>query len=445
MRNGTVLLVDDEPNAIRVLSSILKNDGYTVLESPNVEGAIDIIHRKPVDAIITDLRMPGKDGYQLFQHVSEKYPALPFLFLTAYGTVESAVQAMSSGAFYYFIKPPDYGKLKSILAQAVEQRHLHYRCMESSDAPPEAHGPYRLIGQSQSMRNILGSIESVKDSESSVLIRGETGTGKEVIAGNLHFRGKRGNRPFIAVNCAAIPRDLIEAELFGSTRGAYTGSFANRVGKFEDAADGTVFLDEIGELELAVQAKLLRALQERTIERLGSNRKIRVRFRLICSTNRNLEQDIKEGKFREDLFYRINVVQIVAPPLRDHREDIPLLATEFVREFCHREKKEVLITNDAMDVLLQYHWPGNVRQLRNVIERSVVLAEGPKIAARHLPDDLVEVLTGEKNVRQVVPLKALERQAVTSAVAACQGNKSQAARRLGISRKALYSKLRETP
>lgn len=440
--NGNVLIVDDEPNALRVLSAILRGDGYSVIESTDVDHAVGIIDQKPVDAIITDVKMPNGDGFQLFDYITDHCPEVPVLFLTAYGTVESAVHAMTNGAFYYFIKPPDYGKLKNILARAVEQRGLRQR-FDRNGKDRDADGPAATaLGRSPSMARIGRTIDAVKDSESSVLIQGETGTGKEIIASSLHYTSKRRGRPFVAVNCAAIPRELMESELFGYEKGAFTGATGSRAGKFEEASDGTVFLDEIGELELSLQAKLLRVLQERSIERLGSNKKVLVNFRLICSTNRDLKQEIAGGAFREDLYYRINVVQIDVPPLRSRRDDIPGLVGKFVDEFCVRENKMLTMSDEVMDAFLIYTWPGNIRQLRNVIERAVVLARGKRITLGELPEEIHHRQDAHAR-SSIKPLKMLEAQAVTRALHECNGNKSKAARKLGISRKAFYSKLKD--
>ncbi len=438
-----VLIVDDEPNAIRVLSVILKEEGYHVLESMNVDSAVGIIHNEEVDAIITDLKMPDKDGFELFKYVSEHHPDMPVMFLTAYGTVESAVNAMTSGAFYYFIKPPDYPRLKNVLAQAIEKHSAkkQFACLKKSVFQENNLRP--LIGKAPSMTRIVQTVETVKDSESSILIQGETGTGKEVIARNIHYTGKRYNRPFVAVNCAAIPRELIESELFGYEKGAFTGAAANRAGKFEEAAEGTIFLDEIGEVELSVQAKLLRVLQEREIERLGTNKKCKVNFRLISSTNRNLRKEVEEGRFREDLFYRINVVRIDVPPLRERRHDIPLLVSEFINNFSLRENRLFSLSDEVMDSFMQYDWPGNVRQLKNVIERAVVLARGERVTIKELPEEILSHHQKIKSDGTVKPLKVLERQAINDALLVCNGNKSKAAKKLGISRKTFYKRLKE--
>jgi len=438
-----VLIVDDEANAVRVLSVILREEGYHVFESMNVDTALTIMKSEDVDAVITDLKMPVKDGYQLFHYVTRHHPHTPVMFLTAYGSVESAVTAMTNGAYYYFIKPPDYAKLKLVLSQAID-RHAAHRELESlkRQVGQEAN-LYSLVGATPSMHKIQKTIETVKDSESSVLIQGETGTGKEVIASNLHYRSKRYNKPFVAVNCAAIPRELIESELFGYEKGAFTGAAASRTGKFEEAMDGTVFLDEIGELELSVQAKLLRVLQEREVERLGTNKKLKVNFRLISSTNRNLRKEVDEGRFREDLFYRINVVQIDVPPLRERTPDIPLLATSFLSAHALRENRPFSFADGVMELLSSYPWPGNIRQLKNVIERAVVLATQNRITENELPEELVGVRPRGTSENPVRPLKALEQQAITEALQVCNGNKSRAAKQLGISRKTFYKKLRE--
>lgn len=441
--NRKVLIVDDEPNAIRVLSVILKEEGYHVLESMNVDSAVGIIRNENVDAIITDLKMPAKDGFQLFKYVSEHHPHIPVMFLTAYGTVESAVNAMTCGAYYYFIKPPDYPRLKNVLAKAIEQHSEKKQFEDLKKRVGQENSLHRMIGTAPSMVKIAQAIKTVRDSESSILIQGETGTGKEVVARNIHYTGKRCNQPFVAVNCAAIPRELIESELFGYEKGAFTGAAANRVGKFEEAADGTIFLDEIGEVELSVQAKLLRVLQEREIIRLGTNKKCKVNFRLISSTNRDLKKEVEGGTFREDLYYRINVVRIDVPPLRERRQDIPLLASEFLNTFSLRENRLFSLSDEVMDIFMHYDWPGNVRQMKNVIERAVVLTRGERITTQELSDELLAHCQTGKTTSVVRPLKVLEQQAINEALLLCNGNKSKAARKLGISRKTFYKRLKE--
>lgn len=440
--NGRILLVDDEPNAIKVLSAILSDAGYDVIESQNGEKAIKVISKKDVDVVITDLKMPGTDGMQLFDYLIENYPDVPVIFLTAYGTVETAVNAMTRGAFYYFIKPPDYLKLKSIIAKAVEQRSLKRELEVLKKRLSGEENPIRIIGNTPQMLKIFDAIEAVKNSASSVLIFGETGTGKELVAKSLHYSSARKDKPFIVVNCAAIPRELMESELFGYEKGAFTGAVARRIGKIEEVSSGTLFFDEIGELELSLQSKLLRVLQENEIERLGSNKKIKVDFRLISSTNRNLKKMVESHIFREDLFYRVNVIQLNLPPLRERSTDTPLLAAEFVKEFCVRERKALTVSDDVMKIFQSYQWPGNVRQLKNVIERAVVLVKGKIITLKELPEEFIS-LQGQTENFSKKTLKDLEIQAVKDALRECKGNKSKASRALGISRKAFYKRLRE--
>jgi DNA-binding NtrC family response regulator len=443
MTGKKVLIVDDEPNALRVLSAILKEEGYGILEARDVDGAIAVVRAETVDAIITDLKMPAKDGFELFKYVFDHELNIPVMFLTAYGSVDSAVNAMRGGAYYYFIKPPDYTKLKNVLARALEQHGARREFENLKKKTSQEKNIFPIIGKASSMAAIMKTIASVKDSESSILIQGETGTGKEVIASNLHYGSKRYQKPFVAVNCAAIPRDLIESELFGYEKGAFTGAVAGKAGKFELASDGTIFLDEIGELDLSVQAKLLRVLQEREVERLGSNKRFKVNFRLISSTNRDLKKEVEAGRFREDLFYRLNVITIVVPPLRERKQDIPLLAAEFINGFSVRENRPFAFADGVMETFMNYDWPGNVRQLKNTIERAVVLARGGQITLNELPDDFKVYIIKPEDNRAVKPLKVLEKQAINEALLLCGGNISKAAKQLGISRKTFYKRMKE--
>ncbi len=440
---GQILLVDDELNALKVLSAILREEGYKVFQAQDVGSAQKFLVDEDIDVVITDLKMPGKDGMQLFEHITDHHSEIPVIFLTAYGSVDSAVHAITQGAFYYFIKPPDYTKLKGILARAVEQRLLKKEIRILKNKLAGEREPERIIGKTPQMVRIFETINAVKDSVSSVLIYGETGTGKEAIARSLHYQSNRRDKPFIAVNCAAMPGGLLESELFGYEKGAFTGATSRRIGRFEEAADGTIFLDEIGELELLLQAKLLRVLQEKEIERLGSNRKVRIDFRLICSTNRDLSRDISSGHFREDLFYRINVVRINLPPLRERKDDIPLLTSSFLKEYCIRENKALEISSEVMNLFHTFPWPGNIRQLRNVIERATVLARGKVITVQELSDELRNFAEGVHPTPRgaVRPLRELEEEAIRSALFEYRGNKSKVATMLGISRKALYKKL----
>jgi DNA-binding NtrC family response regulator len=440
---GNILIVDDEPNALKVLSAILSDAGYSVTEAMDAKTAIQKVCRADIDVVITDLKMPGMNGVELFEHLSKHHPDIFTIFLTAYGTVESAVDAMTMGSFYYFIKPPDYQKLKNIVAKAVEHHRLKKELDSLKQQLSEKENHPVIIGNTPEMLKIFSTVQTVKDSESSILISGETGTGKELIARSLHYSSVRRDKPFISMNCAAIPRELLEAELFGHEKGAFTGAVSRRTGKFEEAAGGTVFLDEIAELELSLQAKLLRVLQEREIERLGSNKKIKVEFRLISSTNSELKQEINAERFREDLYYRINVVQINVPPLRERKDDIPLLASHFVKEMCIRENKILTFADEVIEIFLRYHWPGNTRQLKNVIERAVVLAKDDKIKSKDLPAEFLGRRRQKESHAAVMSLKEIESDALKNALRVSNGNKSKAARILGISRKSLYKKFKE--
>ncbi len=435
MKNASVLLVDDEPNATRVLSAILRADQYQVLEALGVDSALNLMKRNRVDAIITDVKMPGRDGYELFDHVSRHYPHIPVMFLTAYGKIDSAVSALSKGAFYFFVKPPDYQKLKQVLLSAISQSaQFADASLPGEDAMPESN--------SDAMKRVYQTLAAIKDKETSILLAGETGTGKEVIANYLHYHSVRREKPFVAVNCAAIPRDLLESELFGYEKGAFTGAVQSRAGKFEEASGGTLLLDEIGEMDPSLQAKLLRVLQERQVQRLGSNKKIDVDFRLISSTNRDLSREMESGRFRNDLFYRINVVCITIPPLRERKEDIPMLANHFLGVLCKRESRHLRFSDEMMDILMGYSWPGNIRQLKNAIERAFVMAPGPRVTVNHLPDEVRNYCRDDRAGDAVQSLRSVEIQAVHEALSACNGNKSAAAKKLGISRKALYSRLK---
>jgi DNA-binding NtrC family response regulator len=440
---GRILIVDDEPTGICVLSAILSEEGYDIITSDNPDYAGRVVRNEDVDAVITDFKMPGGDGMRFFDYICDAKPDIPVVFLTACGTIESAVAAMSRGAFYYFVKPPDYEKLKGILARAVEQRRLKREIdLLKRRLSGEAAG-YTIVGSTPGLQRILETIEAVKDSTGTVLISGETGTGKELIARTLHYRSMRSTMPFITVNCAAIPKELVAVELFGCEKGAFACAVTRRTGKFEEAANGVIYFDGIGELELSVQEKLLRVLETMEIERIGGSRKIKVAFRLISATNRDLSSEVKKGLFREDLRCRISMVEIHVPPLKERTDDIPLLATAFLSECCARQGRMVTLSQEAMRTLQLYHWPGNVRQLKNVIERAFVLARGGQIGFRELPSEILSLRRQPAQNGSTRTLKELEIQAIMETLHKCRGNKSKTAKMLGISRKAFYKRLRE--
>jgi len=442
--DSNILIVDDEPNALKVLSAILEQSSYNVFKADSFDAAKEIAYRERIDAVITDLRMPEKDGIVLFDYFNMRYPDIPIIFLTAFGTVDSAVSLMSKGAFYYFVKPPDYEKLKTILAKAVEHRKLKSEVAALRSQLESTYGFSNIIGKSPSMEKVFKTVEAIKDSSSSVLILGETGTGKELLAKAIHYTSRRHYKPFVAVNCAAIPRELLEAEFFGYEKGSFTGAITRRIGKFEEASTGTLFLDEVGELELPLQAKILRAIQEKEIERIGGNKKIKIDIRIIASTNRDLKKEVQQKNFRADLYYRLNVVQIKLPPLRERKSDIPLLVTYFIDKFSQRENKNISsISPDVMKLFFEYSWPGNLRELENVIERAVVLAKGNIIGIKDVPSEIRKVAKNDSNVHDLRSLKELEIETIIDAINAFNGNKSKAARALGITRKVIYNRLKE--
>lgn len=440
---GTVLIVDDELNALKVLSAILSAEGFLISQASSVDEAVASLKSVIPDTIVTDMQMPGKSGLDLFAHVKRNYPDIPVIFLTAYATVETAVNTLTGGAYHYFVKPPDYRELIRVLGDAAEQGRMKKEVRFLRGRLDDETKSWLVVGSTPTMKRILEMIEAVRDSVSNVLVTGETGTGKELIARALHFTSKRHDSPFVAVNCAAIPRELIEAELFGHEKGAFTGAAQRRIGRIEAAAGGTLFLDEISELDLLVQSKLLRVLQEKEFTRLGNNTSIGVDFRLIATSNRELREEVARDNFRADLFFRINVVELRVPPLRERREDIRLLAKTFFGEFCAREGKRLTLAGSALQVLENYQWPGNVRELKNVMERAVVLAKKTTVSAADLPPELGTRDTEAAADVRIIPLKELEMQAIREALMRCAGNKSQAARKLGISRKALYLRIRD--
>jgi two-component system, NtrC family, response regulator len=456
-----VLIVDDETNIRRVLAAMLKRDGYDVTAAEDGEQALAAMDRVSVDVVVTDLVMPRMGGLDLLRRVAAAHPDVPVIMITAHGTVDTAVEAMKAGAFDYITKPFDQDDLRKVIAKAsrarvLEGQHFH---------PPTAEGERPpLVGQSPPMRAVYDVIARVADSPSTVLITGESGTGKELVAQALHRGSSRRGQPLIKVNCAAIPKDLVESELFGYEKGAFTGAVGSKPGRFELADGGTLFLDEIGEIPVEMQVKLLRALQESEFERVGGIRTLRVDVRLIAATNRNLETLIAEGRFREDLFYRLNVVPIALPPLRDRREDIPLLVQHFIEKYDRRLGKRVeRVDEGALEILLDYGWPGNIRELENVMERSVLFADGPLVTVAQLPETLRERVPGA--ARPVAPLGALgaiaapsgasmkdivrqaqselERTLISRALEETGGNVTRAAKKLQISRKSLQVKMKE--
>jgi two-component system, NtrC family, response regulator AtoC len=443
-----ILIVDDEPSIRKVLGAHLRRDGYDVTAAASGVEAIEILQEEGADLVITDLRMPGMDGLELLRWVKQSYPGLPVIMLTAHGTVDSAVEALKRGAQDYLTKPFDQDELKLVILKALAQEEKSRRSFKSDEAPKDA-----IVGDTPSMRAVFTLIEKVASSPSTVLLTGESGTGKELVARAIHHSSERREAPFITLNCGAIPENLFESELFGHERGAFTGAVTSKPGRFEIADGGTLFLDEIAELPKDLQVKLLRVLQDQTFERVGGLKTIRVDVRLVAATNSDLRQAVAGGAFREDLFYRLNVVPIVLPPLRERADDIPLLAQHFLQKFNRRLDKHVQgISGEAMAVLQAAPWPGNIRELENLIERAVLLSDGGTLGVDDFPgvegggpslptEEGSDALGLKEYVR--VHTARLERARIKKALAQEEGNVTRASRLLGISRKSLQTKMKE--
>ncbi len=392
MPSARILVADDEPNLRRVLVTLLRRDGHEVVQASNGAEAIEMLSQD-IDVVITDLRMPEADGMDVLRSASRGFPHIPVIMITAYGSVGQAVEAIKAGAFDYIEKPFEQDVIRTIVDKAVGQAVANRAAPRTSlytdhDQSAES-GRYGLVGQSGEMHSIFDVIEKVADSPSTVLITGESGTGKELVAKALHENSSRKNAPFIKINCAAIPKTLMESELFGYEKGAFTGATSSKPGRFELADGGSLFLDEIGEIPVEMQVKLLRAIQESEFERVGGIKTLKVDVRLITATNRDLEQEISRGNFREDLYYRLNVVPLQIPPLRRRRGDIPFLVRHIVRKFNERLKKNVTgLSDEALAVLESHSWPGNIRELENVLERTILFCKAERIERHDLPPEL---------------------------------------------------------
>src|SRR5580700_92322 len=382
-----VLIVDDEPNLRKILSAQLTRDGYDVMTAEDGEQGLTLLREHHIDLVITDLKMPKVDGMTLLRRALELEPELPIVLITAHGTIDTAVEALKSGAFDFVTKPFDKDEVRQIVAKALRTREL--RGADATPVPTGRGVRFGIIGSSPGITDLYAVLERVADTPTTVLITGESGTGKELVARALHEHSSRKDKPFIKVNCAAIPKELIESELFGYERGAFTGAVTSKPGRFELANGGTLFLDEIGEIPIEMQVKLLRALQESEFERVGGIKTIRVDVRLVAATNRDLKKLIAAGSFREDLFYRLNVVPIRLPALRERAGDIPLLVGHFLGKFNDRLKKRVTAVDpEAMEALSAHAWPGNIRELENVIERAVLFCDSSKVRVQDLPPEV---------------------------------------------------------
>lgn len=435
-----LLIVDDEPNILRVLKAALGKD-YEIKTARNAEEALSILNSEGVNLILSDFKLPDMDGIELLKKAKEVLPTMPFIIITAYGTIERAVEAMKKGAYTYLTKPVNLDILYSIVREALSEGDR-----EESREGEDNYQLLNLLGKSKAMKEVFTTIRRVSKTDARVLILGETGTGKELVARALHYSSLRACKPFITIDCTTIPKDLLESELFGYDKGAFTCAYEDKVGLIEMADGGTLFFDEIGDLEFSLQKKLLRFIQEKEFSRVGSNKKVKVDVRIIAATNRDLEEAVKRGDFRADLFYRLNVISIYIPRLKERTEDIPILASHFLDLYKKKAGKDIKgIDPEVMKIFIDYEWPGNVRELENVIERAVILCNSDYITRENIPQKLMSTtddsLSGLSNMGEF-NLLDIEKRVILSALNKTSWNQSMASRLLGISRKQLRTKMK---
>ena len=440
---GSVLLVDDEINTLKVLSAILKDNGYDVATARTAEEGLDRSSRDVFDVIITDYRLPGIDGLMFLSELRKKSPGVPVVMLTAFGTIEMAVEAMKTGAFNYISKPVNPDELLTVTREAVSKHRLLVENISLKSQLRDRYNFKNIIGKSDVMQEVFNLIETVARSNSSVLIAGESGTGKELVARAVHYESPRSDKPFIPIDCTAISEQLLESELFGHEKGAFTGAYERKSGQIEYANGGTIFLDEVGELPLSVQKKFLRFLQEREFLRVGGSSRVKVDVRIIAATNRDLDAEIQRGNFREDLFFRLNVVRITVPPLRERKDDIPILAAHFLAKYAAANTKVITsIDSDVIEAFLRYDWPGNVRELENAVERAVVLCPSGMITMPFLPRAIRELRVTRTDGGEELNLVETEKRLLLRALEKTAWNQTRAADVLGISRKQLRTKMK---
>ncbi|MDP2106424.1 MAG: sigma-54 dependent transcriptional regulator [Desulfobulbaceae bacterium] len=438
---ATILLAEDDEIMRITLYDRLKSHGWQVDQAADGKEALVLIRQKPYHVVVSDIRMPGMDGVRLMEQIKELTPMTDVILMTAYGRVEDAVNCLKLGAADYILKPFDMDDLCIRVQRLLEAQSMKNRCalLEEETAGRT------IIGNSPATREVLDLIRDVAATDSTVLVTGESGTGKELVATAIHTQSRRRNKPFIRINCAAIPETLIESELFGHERGAFTGAETRRAGKFVLAEGGSLLLDEIGDMPLSLQVKLLRVLQEKEVEPIGAVRPISIDVRIICSTAMDLAQEVKSGTFRKDLYYRLNVIPIEIPPLRERKEDIPVLCEYFLNKFRTMRRAKLSLSPEAHEVLLRYQYPGNVRELRNILERVSVLAKGEVVERKDLPRDILEPIDNnpdETSCNLAITVAKAEQDCINKALRQSAGNKTEAARILGISRKNLWEKLK---
>ena len=445
---ASLLIADDEKNILSGLRLAFEDEGYTVITASDGKEAWEKLQKNIVDLVITDLRMPEMDGYELLKHISSSYPTLPVIVLTGHGTIETAVETMRDGAIDFFTKPVDIDKLSLVVRKSItatELKEQNRKLSEELKKLRREKGYSKIVGRSQKVVDMLRLIEQVADTRATVLITGESGTGKELVADALVALSSRSDKPFVKVHAASLSSSLLEDELFGHEKGAFTGAVSMKKGRFELADGGTIFLDEIGEIDSATQVKLLRVLQEREFERVGGEKPISVDVRVLCATNRNLLEEVKKGNFREDLYYRLNVVHIEVPPLRERKEDIDLLAASFLETFNSEDKRKIEgFTPAAKKALLSYSWPGNIRELKNAIESAVVLARGKNIDKDDLPQQVRDSGSGARiSFDLPITLDEAERRLILETISYAKGNKTKAAELLGIGRKTISRRMQD--
>jgi DNA-binding NtrC family response regulator len=448
-----ILAVDDRINSLKVLTAILTDEGYEVLKAANGTEALKIYEsRDDIDVVLSDLKMPGMDGLELYRRMSAVREPPPFVIMTAYGTVKSAVRALKEGVTNYLIKPLDYEELTIVLGNVIREREISQELHTLKKQVKKEHAFHNIIGASQKMKEIFDMVRTVGATDVSVMIYGETGTGKELLARALHMESRRKKAKMVCINSAVFTETLLEAELFGHEKGAFTGAVDKRKGRLEMADGGTLFLDEIGHMSLRLQTKLLRFLQEMTFEPVGGTTSRQVNVRIIAATNLDLQEEIKNGRFLSDLLYRIEVIPIRVPPLRNRREDIPLLVDHFIKHYAVQYDKVIDgVEPEAMEILTNYEWPGNVRELKNCLARAVILSKGPRLS----PEELSEVILSKAGRYAInhrkgfihelpdkgIKLREMESELIKKTLEKCSGNKSLTAQCLGISRKTLYEKI----
>lgn len=443
MERATILIVEDEETQRSLLSGLLQKEGYTVEEAGNGANAIDLFRTKTIDLVLLDFKLPDMDGLAILKGIKEINPEVEIIMITAYGSIENAVNALKAGASEYLTKPIDLDDLLFKIKKIENKKHLVHENRVLKEALKDRLKSEDFIYTSEKMGEVVSLITRIAKTDSTCIIEGESGVGKEVVFNLVHQLSSRRNQPLVKVNCAAIPETLLESELFGYEKGAFTGAFQRKIGKFELANKGTIFLDEIGDLTPLLQAKLLRVIQEKELERLGGLHPVKIDVRLIVATNRNLEEEVKKGSFREDLYYRLNVVKIVVPPLRERKEDIPLLMDFFVKKYATRYKKNIVgFTRESRDQLIKYDYPGNVRELENMIERAIVLARGDHITLEDIPHlSESNIVQAEGGIKETVGV--VEKQMIMEALIKADWVQTRAAGFLGISERMLRYKMKK--